>query len=248
MTSLRNSLSLLTLFACIFVQTAEAQIFDNPQNLEVLPADISAADLRDTMKAMSLGTGYRCSTCHVGEEGQPLTEYDFASDEKELKSKARLMLRMVDTINDTHLKPLSDDHIKVQCVTCHRGLNKPWLTADTLTMAAEEGGTEKMIAEYKSLKEKYYGTHSYDFSEFTLAEFVKARSLAGENEQARAMLDIMLEENQQSFMAHLLYGQLEEKSKNNDAAINHYRKAIEINPRAQGFIGPMLEKLQAESG
>jgi len=241
------ALSLIPLSVFVFVQTTHAQIFDNAQNLEVLPADISAADLRDTMKAMSLGTGFRCSTCHVGEEGQPLTEYDFASDEKELKSKARLMLRMVDTINNTHLKPLGDDHIKVQCVTCHRGVNKPWLTADILTMAAEEGGTEEMIAEFKAMKKQYYGTHSYDFSEFTLAEFVKARSLAGENEQATAMLDIMLEENQQSFMAHLLYGQLEEESKNNDAAINHYRKAIEINPRAQGFIGPRLEKLQAGS-
>lgn len=63
---------------------------------------------------------------------QNLTEYDFASDKKEPKLKARLMLQMVDAINNTHLRPLGEDHIKVQCVTCHRGVNKPWLTAETL--------------------------------------------------------------------------------------------------------------------
>ena len=234
-------------FSLLFVQISSAQIFDNPTNLQVLPKDISTAELRDSMKAMSLGTGFRCSSCHVGEEGQPLPEYDFVSDEKELKSKARLMLGMVDAINNSHLAPLGADHVKVQCVTCHRGVNKPLMTADVLTMAADEGGAEKMIAEYLALREKYYGTHSYDFSEFTMSQFAQSRAAAGEYEQARAILDIMLDENQESFMAHLMYGELEQRSGNNAEATSHYLKAIEINPRAQGFLGPRLEKLQAGS-
>ncbi len=101
----RSFLISVTLFSLIVMQSANAQIFDNPTNLTVLPKDISTGELRDIMKAMSLGTGFRCSSCHVGEEGQPLPEYDFASDEKELKSRARLMLEMVDAINNTHLAP-----------------------------------------------------------------------------------------------------------------------------------------------
>ena len=82
----------------------DAQVFDDPSNLQVLPADISAAELGETMKSFAMGTGYRCSNCHVGEEGQPLTTYDFASDEKELKQTARRMLKMVRDINATHLE------------------------------------------------------------------------------------------------------------------------------------------------
>ena len=51
-----------------------AQVFDNPQNLQVLPAAISAEELGETMKSFATGTGYRCSNCHVGEEGQPLAK------------------------------------------------------------------------------------------------------------------------------------------------------------------------------
>ena len=39
------------------------------ENLKVLPPEISAADLRDTMRGFSMGLGVRCSFCHVGVEG-----------------------------------------------------------------------------------------------------------------------------------------------------------------------------------
>ena len=128
-------------FLCIpALAVSQVNIYDNPQNLEVLPEDISSDDLRDTMKSFALGTGFRCSSCHVGEESQPLTEYDFASDEKELKGKARSMVKMVKTINVTHLADLGEDRVEVGCVTCHRGVNKPELTGVVLTAAADEGG------------------------------------------------------------------------------------------------------------
>jgi tetratricopeptide (TPR) repeat protein len=231
----------------VFVPAGFAQIFDNPQNLQVLPKDISPQELGDTMKGFALGTGNRCSTCHVGEEGQPLTSYDFSNDEKEMKIKARAMLKMVNDINSNHLQDMGESRLKVGCVTCHRGLNKPWLTADTLNNAADEGGADKMVEEYAALRERYYGTHSYDFSEFTLSEIVKTRSGAGHNDQARALLDLMLEENQQSFMAHFLYGQIDDEDRNNESAIGHYEKAMEINPRSKRFIDPRLEKLRGPS-
>jgi len=60
-----------------------ADVYADPQNLEVLPSDIPPAELRATMKNFSIGTGLRCNDCHVGEEGQDFSSYDFASDEKE---------------------------------------------------------------------------------------------------------------------------------------------------------------------
>src|SRR4051794_28316130 len=55
------------------------------KNLKVFPKDISRADLIANMKFFAQSLGVRCTFCHVGEEGQPLSTFDFASDAKEKK-------------------------------------------------------------------------------------------------------------------------------------------------------------------
>ena len=50
----------------------------------------------------------RCTYCHVGNEGEPLSSYDFPSDQKPEKNKAREMLRMVGAINGEYLTKLAD--------------------------------------------------------------------------------------------------------------------------------------------
>ena len=99
------------------------------KNLQVLPADISREQLFATMKGFAQGLGVRCSHCHVGEEGQPLSTYDFASDAKREKRVARAMLRMTMAINRDTLPAIADlNDAHVTCFTCHRGAVKP-LTA-----------------------------------------------------------------------------------------------------------------------
>ena len=61
---------------------ASAGIFDDPKNLEVLPEDISAEDLRQTMRGFAQGTGSRCSACHVGKVEADLSTYDFSIDDE----------------------------------------------------------------------------------------------------------------------------------------------------------------------
>ena len=65
------------------------------KNLKVLPQDIPGPQLLSTMKFFSLSLGVRCTFCHVGEEGKPLSTFDFASDAKREKQTARKMLAMV---------------------------------------------------------------------------------------------------------------------------------------------------------
>ena len=224
---------------------SQVNIYDNPQNLKILPENISSDELRDTMKNFALGTGFRCSSCHAGEESQPLTEYDFASDEKELKDKARVMLTMTASINGDHLADLGDDRVEVKCVTCHRGINKPEFTGDVLARAADEGGVDQLTASYKDLRERYYGSHSYDFSDMTLSDFARTRAAAGHPEEAYAILGLVLENNPNSFMAHFSYGEIYHLAGNVPLAVDHYKKAIEANPRAAGFLQPRIEQLEA---
>ena len=94
------------LFVCVVAAPASAQIPDKFENLKVFPKDIPKADLIAAMRNFSRSLGVRCTFCHVGEEGQPLSSFDFVSDENDHKNTARVMMKMVDGINNTHLAEL----------------------------------------------------------------------------------------------------------------------------------------------
>ena len=72
---------------------------EKPQNLQVLPSDWPGSRLSAPMRGFTRALGVRCSYCHDGEEGQPLSAYDFASDANPNKDRAREMLRMLGSIN-----------------------------------------------------------------------------------------------------------------------------------------------------
>ena len=98
------------------------------KNLKVFPKDISRTELIANMKFFAQSLGVRCTYCHAGEEGQPLSAFDFASDAKEKKLTARKMLAMVHRINEQDFGVHDFSKVKVTCFTCHRGSTKP-LTA-----------------------------------------------------------------------------------------------------------------------
>ena len=101
------------------------------ENVKVIPADTPRSEVTELMKHFTRSLGVRCSYCHVGEEGAPLSTYDFASDAKRNKRTARFMMRMTYDLNDRHF----GDEISasktdmranaVTCYTCHRGSTEP---------------------------------------------------------------------------------------------------------------------------
>ena len=104
-----------------------------PTNLQVLPKDFTRQQVVQVMQQFTMGLGVTCNYCHVemagaqpGANGQiPL---DAASDEKQAKKTARVMMKMVGDINNTlgsQLGKAASDVVKVQCVTCHRGASVP---------------------------------------------------------------------------------------------------------------------------
>jgi photosynthetic reaction center cytochrome c subunit len=99
-------------------------------NAQVLPADIGAERLRATMVGFARGLGVRCTFCHVGAEGAPLTALDFVSDANPHKNIARGMIRMVRQLNAETLPPIvgPSDQPRVTCFTCHRGATTPATT------------------------------------------------------------------------------------------------------------------------
>ena len=96
-------------------------------NARVLPADIGADRLRATMVSFARSLGVRCTFCHVGQEGAPLTSLDFASDANPHKDMARGMIRMTQRLNETDLPAIlgASQAPRVTCFTCHRGSSHP---------------------------------------------------------------------------------------------------------------------------
>ena len=108
--------------------TAQPPPFAVPpfKNLKIFSPDTSRADLLANMKFFSQALGVRCTHCHVGEEGKPLSTFDFASDVKPNKAIARDMLRLADRLNEKDLPAIGGlIDPKVTCYTCHRGSKKP---------------------------------------------------------------------------------------------------------------------------
>ena len=108
---------------------------EKPRNLKVLPKNISHDELIQIMKGFSRALGVRCGECHMDIAGSPPEhpEFDFASDAKPEKNTARVMMKMVKTINEKYISKAGNGKFEnVGCVTCHMGSTKPLVNIDSL--------------------------------------------------------------------------------------------------------------------
>ena len=104
-----------------------------PTNLQVLPKDWTRAQVVMVMQNINKALGVQCTYCHVEQADGPRgangnLPLDPAKDDKDTKKKARVMMKMVGSINTTLTsemgKPAAELQ-RVQCATCHRGAAIP---------------------------------------------------------------------------------------------------------------------------
>ena len=146
---------------------------EKPKNLQVLPKDWPGSRLQPVMIGFTRALGVRCQYCHKGEEGKPLSTFDFASDENPNKDRAREMLKMLGDINDrlNKLQPSGDQRVNMWCDTCHRGRPRPMTLQEELGEHYRTKGLQPALEHYTDLKNKYYNRGSYDFGEAALNLF-----------------------------------------------------------------------------
>lgn len=97
-----------------------------PVNLKVLPGDITPTSLGRLMKKYGQDLGVECSYCHV--ENRDTGKLDYVSDENPRKQTARVMVGMLQEINDKYLGQLGGDSryaAQVTCGSCHQGRSSP---------------------------------------------------------------------------------------------------------------------------
>jgi hypothetical protein len=215
------------------------------QNVKVLPSDISVDSLVNTMKGFTRALGVRCSYCHLGNEGEPLSAYDFASDERPEKEKARAMLRMVGAINGEYLAKLTarrEPAIAVQCATCHHGVAQPRPLQQVLIAAYMAGGADSLDHAYRALRQRYYGSAAYDFGEGPLVDVANALALRNKLPDAVRVHLLNTEMSPTSTFAHWMAGAAMLAAGDTTGAIASLRKAVALNPNNQGALG-LLRKL-----
>ena len=152
---------------------------DSLVNTQVIPRTTPVINVIGTMRNFAGDLGVRCQFCHVGREGQPLEQFDFASDEKRNKIVARQMMRMLAEVNrrlDT-IPERGHPNVVATCATCHRGVSRPAPLDLIVQDAATTVDADSAIRAYRTLRARYYGRSSFDFGEQTLniAAFRAAR-------------------------------------------------------------------------
>lgn len=214
---------------------------DSTVNLEVLPKNIPVRELINTMRGFTNALGVRCQYCHIGEEGEPLSEFDFVSDDMPAKLKAREMLRMVGQINGEWLAALprrGTPAVEVACVTCHRGQARPVMLEDLLTQVRDSAGADAAVARYRELRDRFFGGFTYDFGPRPVNAAAGRMLQAGYPADARTMVGLNIEFHPDDPQAFTLLGQAELALGDTAAAVVAIERALALQPE-----NPMLRRL-----
>jgi hypothetical protein len=213
---------------------AAAQIPERFENLKVLPTDIPRDSLIQIMRGFSMSLGVRCQYCHVQRVGTDGREsFDFKSDDKEPKEKARFMMRMVRDLNTQVLPRVPHRHdppVGVGCVTCHRGLPIPTTLDRVLAAALDSGGAPAAIARYRQLRTETMASGRYDFSEGSINELARRLAAQGKTAEAAALLEMNGEFYPQSGQVDFQLGEVYRMRGERDKALVRYRMAQQKDP------------------
>lgn len=248
----RALLCLFTLLVWDPIQSVHAQDEwkwpEKPKNLKVLPKDFTGERLRPIMFGFTRALGVRCTYCHVGEEGKPLSTYDFASDKNPNKDRARAMYKMLGSIND-QLKDFdasSDQRVNMWCHTCHQGRPRPTTLEEELAAAYRKSGVTAAIARYHEIREKYYGKGGYDFSEKSLNGVAYELLGAKDHDGAIAMFRLNAEQYPESANVWDSLAEGYMAAGNTLLAEIYYRKSLELDPQNKNAV-EQLQKLEGKN-
>jgi tetratricopeptide (TPR) repeat protein len=206
------------------------------KNLQYFPADITRDALIQRMREFSFALDVRCQNCHAGGDGVSLDGVDFASDEKPEKLKARAMLKMTDEINGTLLPKIPEraqPAIRVECVTCHRGVRRPKSLQTTLFEIVTRDGAPAAIARYRSLRDTALPLGKYNFGEWEINELARRLFEAKNSAAAIAILDMNGEFYPKSAEIDFLVAELHRERGERDQALARYKKTLEKAPNHQ---------------
>lgn len=186
------------------------------------------------MRGFVNALGVRCSHCHVGEEGQPLSAYDFASDDNPNKVTARRMLALLGTVND-HLDEIepTGEEVNMWCHTCHNGKPRPQTLDEAVGERYRAEGPEAAFDYFRELRAQYYGGVQYDFTTGSVAQLASGLLQQGDTVTARHLLEVNLDDYPTSWEALESMGDIMRITGMTEDAARYYELALEVSPGNQ---------------
>ena len=203
-----------------------------PENLQVLPEDIPAEQLRSIMFQFTRSLGVRCNHCHDDSRGPGFNNMDFVSDVKPAKDIARAMMRMSGTINATVAEAVPDDRdvVSVGCMTCHRGRPRPVMLEDLLARTISTHDAGAAVEQYESLRAEYRDGFSFDFRPETLIRLGEQLLEEGRIDDAITMLRLNTEQHPTSSSAFSALAHAYAEKGEHDLAEVFVHKALALDP------------------
>jgi tetratricopeptide (TPR) repeat protein len=173
---------------------------------------------------------------------------NFAADDKQAKLSARIMLQMTANINQSYVARVEGTGVRVECVTCHRGLTSPRPLKAVLEEKIDKEGIEAGVSLYNELRGRYLGSGQYDFGETTLNQLTEDLLANSKTREAVTVMELSFKANHPDSvwsyhmlaMAHQANGQLQE-------AVADYKKALAQHPDdkwAESQVDELSKKLQ----
>jgi tetratricopeptide (TPR) repeat protein len=179
------------------------------------------ADAGADMQAIARALGVSCDYCHNAAPGSGAPQPK--------KDIAREMMAMTRELNARVRQVTGDASAKVECVTCHRGVPIPRQLADIITDTLRAQGADAAVAQYRELRQRFYGRDAYDFSEEALAGLAD-RIAASRPDDAIALMKLNLEYNPKSARSYAIIGYAYTRKFDDETAAVYYKKALEIEP------------------
>jgi tetratricopeptide (TPR) repeat protein len=176
------------------------------------------------MQEISSALRVSCNYCHTAERGSGAPE-----PKKEI---ARAMIAMTRDLNAkiaTFVGEPAGSLTRVQCIACHRGVAIPRQLGDILSQTLREQGTGAAIAQYRDLRQRYFGRQAYDFGEDTLLTLAQ-RIVESKPDDALALIQLNLEFNPRSARSYFALAHAYTRKIDDASAIASLEKALEIDP------------------
>lgn len=197
-----------------------------------------APDVMATMQTIAQALGVGCEYCHTAPRGSGLPE-----PKKEIARAMMAMTRQINTSIQAATSKATPEVTTVQCITCHRGVAIPQQLPDILTTTIREKGVAAAAAQYRELRQQYYGRQTYDFGEGTLLTLAQTLA-AAKPDDAIALLELNVQFNPRSARSYAALGYAYTRKFDDATAITYLEKALEIEPE-NGVIRGQLEQLKS---